>query len=212
MLRSARSCRNCVEKCGHAIRSWAATPNLALPDSQHLPSECFEFVVFSAVSLHCGLPFSSPEVGITRRDYGAPLAVVGMPEAAVHKNRYPASREQEIRLSRQLSRVKAITKSPCVKCATQLHLGPCIDRSDSAHVEASLRGRMNVDHSTTVIRCWPSANRALSRCAPSGCHTQNRGFLLLVGGDCTALLVPPAIVSRGRTARQVLPDRGTQWR
>lgn len=108
----------------------------ALPNRQHTPAASIEFIPGLLIPLPCASDLLPPEVGSRRRPLEQ-MAVVAVPEAAIHENNGIESREHQIGPSRKVRSVEPIAKAHRVKPTPYHHLRPRVLPANTRHHSAA---------------------------------------------------------------------------
>ena len=208
MLKTASLNRLVVEKYDDAINCRLRTPELAFPDSHHVPAQRSELIALSRIAVNGRTPLRSPKFRVGRRSHVSPFAVMRMPKAAIHKYDRPPTGKHQVRSAGQGLQVQLESKSTCVKHSSEDHLRLRVGGGDPCHVVPALRGRKNIDHGSNLlrIRLIRAAMRKFCVAHPEqgclGCFARIRA----------ASLVGPAISSRWQKTWPTTLDEDTQWR
>ena len=99
---------------------------LALPDNDDTPALRLQHPPDHLVPLLVPGNLRHPELRVRLRHSIAPAAPVPMPEAAVHEDRGPVSRQHDIRRPRQAPHIRPIPESPPPQGTPQRQLRACI--------------------------------------------------------------------------------------
>ena len=74
-----------------------------------------------------------------------------VPETAMNKDGRSVTRENHVRFSGNVLRVKAVSEASCVEAATKENLGLCVLAPDAAHIEPSLNWGENISHGSGLF-------------------------------------------------------------
>ncbi len=117
----------------------------ALPNHQHLPLLLCELLDMAAVTLYVAADFSHPERGAGRR-YFKQVAVMVMPETAMHENNRPLLVQHKVGPARQIFILYPKVKTAIRQQVAQSLFNGSITRANCAHILATHSGRMHISH------------------------------------------------------------------
>jgi hypothetical protein len=148
----------------------------ALPDYHRSPARFFECAEVLSVSLDRAGKFGFPELGIAFWIGGEPAVPVAVPEAAMHKDCDPKSRQNNIRLPWHSLYICTKTNAFCPEQPLKHSFRSSICAADPRHVEAALSRGVNVGH---------FSHRSISRAPPHSGYPGMRS-LQLIAAACGA--------------------------
>ena len=119
---------------------------LTFPNRENAPAGGFERRPVLFVARYVPSALFAPEFSPRFWNDAAPPAVVTVPEAAVHEDDGAVFRENNIRLSRQVFSVKAVSVSKGVKDRADPHFRLGIPALYRSHVPAALFRAVNIGH------------------------------------------------------------------
>ena len=138
-------------------------PNLALPHHQHVPPHVLQSRCDCGIAHAIRLEFSAPILHSSAWEARAGTPRVAVPVATVHENHLPARTKDDVRASRKIARVQAITVPIAVEKAPNSQLWTGILGADSRHQGASLRRRQPIGvHGLDGCASRPDAGAAPS--------------------------------------------------
>lgn len=108
----------------------------ALPNRQRTPASSIEFIPGLLIPHPCASDLLPPEVG-SRRGPLEQMAVVAVPEAAIHENNGIESREHQVGPPWEVRSVEPIAEAHRVKPPSYHHLRPRVLPANARHHSAA---------------------------------------------------------------------------
>jgi len=106
----------------------------ALPDHYNFPPQPFQFLCIPAITIYISSQLLSPELRSSLREYSILATSVTMPETAVDEHHRAESRENNVRLSRQIRSSKGEPESIAVQEGPDATFRSRVLAADAAHV------------------------------------------------------------------------------
>jgi len=132
-----------------APRQGIKVAQLTLPDGDHSPTRNFKFMLRSLVARNVTLELALPELRTGLGDV-CQSAVVAVPKATVHKEGNPPAPKDDVRLPRKVSGMEPKSVAHSVQEFANVHFGPRVAASDTAHESASLGPAHDVEPRTQL--------------------------------------------------------------
>ena len=98
-----------IEKRPEAIAQHLPVLHLAFPDNEDAPALALQGITSQPIALDVASDLLHPETCVGLRSHLSSRAIMAMPEAAMDKDDPAARRKNEIRFSRKIAAMKAVT-------------------------------------------------------------------------------------------------------
>ena len=144
-MRERRSlCSRRTEKVLNSVKNCIWMPQFALPNSQYLPTESFELNSLQGIADDRRATLIPPELRVCCRGNASPLAVVGMPKAAVNEDRLFSPRKYDVRSPRKAISMNNEAIAVRMNPSAKQNFGPRVLRLDRGHIATPLLWSVNV--------------------------------------------------------------------
>lgn len=118
-------------------RSFKVLPCLALPDSNDVPVDCFQFLDGLTIACLVGGQLVPPLVGVRSTERSRTMDRTAVPEAPVNEDGDASAGEDEVGSKSTDAAPEAIAQPRRVQCAAQFHLRSGVGNDSAAEVRAS---------------------------------------------------------------------------
>lgn len=143
---------------------------VTFPNRKHAPPQVLKLCLPLHIARYCASEFLLPEMNPALRIGRIRTTFMAMPETAMNKDDCPVLRENDIRLAREIRRVKAKAETSAVQQASQMQLRPGILAPDTRHIPGS------------PLRSYPISHVSLFSIASSTSTTISAICLARYGG------------------------------
>lgn len=126
-------------------RHWVLAQR-ALPHHGHSPASIEQSCDVSGVAAHIRGELLGPKIDPCAGNLRESAVMMTMPEAPMHEDRRPPLRKDDVWLTGQFTRMKAIPESKLPEALAQSDFRTCVLRTHPGHQQRSHFGSKNVSH------------------------------------------------------------------
>ncbi len=156
---------------------------LAFPHNNYLPAKFFQVLFWQRITLNISLKFTRPEICTAFRGIGKRAVFMPVPITSMYENYCPIFRQNNIRVSWEISSMKSETESWFVQERADRKFRGCILRANSRHIPTAMFFRDSI-HKIKRSRNFSSDQKPIQRFdtpteAGQHCQPEHTGMSLV---------------------------------